>query len=202
MAAALSQEGYPGTELILQSDAPQAYLQASFLGPGCVDTWMTMPREWIPDWVLKKYRSPCFKLYKAIYGHPLSGNLWGGTLLAVAKKEGLFSIPGHPSTLILPEGTARPVVELVRQRDAGARDKGGQGEYISPGVDRQRSMSAHISAVWLDACLRRFLRFWWCMLMICFSAGHGHRRFSNVSARALNWMSPSSSASFWGFIII
>eukprot|EP00971_Amphidinium_carterae_P040858 802290-Amphidinium_carterae.1 len=117
-----------------------------------------MPREWIPGWVLKKYRSPCFKLYnldyKAIYGHPLSGNLWGGTLLAVAKKEGLFSIPGHPSTLILPEGTARPVVESVRQRDAKQRWPG--GGYQRGSTARGRCLRISPRSGWTHACVGFF----------------------------------------------
>eukprot|EP00971_Amphidinium_carterae_P180861 3587807-Amphidinium_carterae.1 len=73
-----------------------------------------MPRSWIPDWVLRKVGSPCFKLHKALYGHPQAGNLWGGKLVQSVAKKGLMSIPGHPSTFILPEGKAFASVDSVR----------------------------------------------------------------------------------------
>eukprot|EP00971_Amphidinium_carterae_P290038 5758956-Amphidinium_carterae.1 len=48
-----------GESRAIQSDAPQAYLQASFLQKGCTPTWISKPRSWIPDWVLRKVGSPC-----------------------------------------------------------------------------------------------------------------------------------------------
>eukprot|EP00971_Amphidinium_carterae_P128360 2542776-Amphidinium_carterae.1 len=43
-----------GENQVIQSDAPEAYLQASFLQKGFTPTWISMPRSWIPDWILKK----------------------------------------------------------------------------------------------------------------------------------------------------
>eukprot|EP00971_Amphidinium_carterae_P230447 4573659-Amphidinium_carterae.1 len=73
-----------------------------------------MPRSWIPDWVLRKVGSPCFKLHKALYGHPQAGILWGGKLVQSVAEKVLMSIPGRPSTCILPEGKAFASVDSVR----------------------------------------------------------------------------------------
>eukprot|EP00971_Amphidinium_carterae_P349324 6490962-Amphidinium_carterae.3 len=103
-----------GESRVIQFDAPQAYLQASFLQKGCTPTWISIPRSWIPDWVLRKVGSPCFKLHKALYGHPQAGNIWGGKLVQSVANEGLMSIPGHPSTFVLPEGKAFASVDSLR----------------------------------------------------------------------------------------
>eukprot|EP00971_Amphidinium_carterae_P254315 5048594-Amphidinium_carterae.1 len=57
-----------------------------------------MPRSWIPEWVLRKVGSPCFKLHKTLYGHPQAGNLLGGKPVQSVARKGLMSIPWHPST--------------------------------------------------------------------------------------------------------
>eukprot|EP00971_Amphidinium_carterae_P287528 5707320-Amphidinium_carterae.1 len=107
-----------GDSRVIQSDAPQAYLQASFLHKGCTPTWISMPRSWIPDWALRKGGSPCFKLHKALYGHPQAGNLWGGKLAQSVAKKGLMSITEQPSTFFLPERKAFASVDSVRARSS------------------------------------------------------------------------------------
>eukprot|EP00971_Amphidinium_carterae_P029538 581446-Amphidinium_carterae.1 len=57
---------------LLQSDAPQAYLQASFRPE--LPTYVSLPPEWLPPQVKAKLRSPVFPLRAPLYGHPLSGN--------------------------------------------------------------------------------------------------------------------------------
>eukprot|EP00971_Amphidinium_carterae_P066567 1318213-Amphidinium_carterae.1 len=67
----------PGSSLI-QSDAPQAYLQASFRPE--LPTFVSLPPEWLPHKIRSKFRSPVFPLRAPLYGHPLSGNMWGDHL--------------------------------------------------------------------------------------------------------------------------
>eukprot|EP00971_Amphidinium_carterae_P211175 4190259-Amphidinium_carterae.1 len=68
---------HPGSSLI-QSDAPQAYLQASFRPE--LPTFVSLPPEWLPHKIRSKFCSPVFPLRAPLYGQPLSGNMWGDHL--------------------------------------------------------------------------------------------------------------------------
>ena len=78
------------------SDAPKAYCQ-SLLGSKA-PTWVCIPRElWKPEW-RGKYRRPCCRLLKALYGHPESGAHWEQHLTRAIKATGGTEVFGHPSS--------------------------------------------------------------------------------------------------------
>ena len=85
----------PGNES-QTSDAPKAYCQS--LLKGRAPTWVAIPRElWHTSW-RGKYKRPCCKLLKALYGHPESGAHWEAHLTEAIVAAGGKEIFGHPSS--------------------------------------------------------------------------------------------------------
>ena len=78
------------------SDAPKAYCQS--LLKARAPTWVCIPRElWSPAWK-GKYRRPCCRLLKALYGHPESGAHWEDHLNKAIEAIGGTGVYGHPSS--------------------------------------------------------------------------------------------------------
>ena len=56
------------------ADAIQAYIQAYIQGPAL---WVELPKEgWPEDGSWNKFRLPCVRMVKALYGHPDAGTFW------------------------------------------------------------------------------------------------------------------------------
>ena len=56
------------------ADAIQAYIQAYIQGPAL---WVELPKEgWPEDGSWNKFRRPCVRMVKALYGHPDAGTFW------------------------------------------------------------------------------------------------------------------------------
>ena len=59
------------------SDARKAYTQALLSEfEGDTETWIEIPPELWPPWWKSKFRRPCVRLLRNLYGHPLAGLFW------------------------------------------------------------------------------------------------------------------------------
>eukprot|EP00971_Amphidinium_carterae_P059634 1179298-Amphidinium_carterae.2 len=86
-------------------DVSQAYLQSYIYEEGEPDTWVVLPRAWWPpEWTNKdgtdKFRCPCCKLCKALYGHPVSGRRWEQRLSQCLLDLGWSRSEENPGTWI------------------------------------------------------------------------------------------------------
>ena len=57
----------------LQADCIKAYLQALMEG---VPTFVKLPRACWPSSWHQRFRDPVVRLLRALYGHPLAGEMW------------------------------------------------------------------------------------------------------------------------------
>ena len=97
------------------ADAQRAYLQAPIGSP--VPTYVILPKEmWHGHW-FGRYRRVAARLYKAIYGHPTSGDDWScyfdGTLVRKLQGERVEGVPSlwwFPSLELLVAGYVDDVV--------------------------------------------------------------------------------------------
>ena len=89
-------------------DALQAYLQARINTPDRIETWVSLPPEYLPDeWFVDgsartktKYKNPVVLLILALYGHPESGALWDALLTKALTCRGWHTIPEWPGVFI------------------------------------------------------------------------------------------------------
>ena len=81
------------------SDAIKAYVQSVLKSP--THTYVTLPPELIPD-DKKHIKDPCARLYKALYGHPLSSASWTLHLDSILKGLGGQEFPNLPSVCFFP----------------------------------------------------------------------------------------------------
>lgn len=80
--------------IILQADCVKAYLQALMTG---VPTFVKLPRAWWPaDWH-KRFKEPVVRLKRALYGHPLAGEIWHEHIETAIRKLGYKSMLEWPS---------------------------------------------------------------------------------------------------------
>ena len=80
------------------ADAIKAYVQ-SYLVPNPKDpvlTFLELPRHLCPD-KYKHLDRPCFRLLRALYGHPEAGGHWEQHLTKIILSLGGAPIKGHPS---------------------------------------------------------------------------------------------------------
>ena len=85
-----------------QSDATMAYTQAPFKG---TETWVIIPRHQWPKpgsqhydkWYwpdgTQRFKTPCNRMLRALYGHPQSGGWWEQHADAIARERGFVPIP-------------------------------------------------------------------------------------------------------------
>eukprot|EP00971_Amphidinium_carterae_P081414 1610790-Amphidinium_carterae.1 len=88
-------------------DVSQAYLQSYISEEGEPDTWVVLPRAWWPpQWFDSKgndrFKCPCCKLQKALYGHPVSGRRWEQKLGQCLTELGWKRSEENPGTWIQP----------------------------------------------------------------------------------------------------
>eukprot|EP00971_Amphidinium_carterae_P340283 6478544-Amphidinium_carterae.1 len=93
-----------GMEVSLR-DVSQAYLQSFIHEEGEPETWVVLPRSWWPpEWYgpggEDRYQSPCCKLSKALYGHPVSGRRWEQRLSECLGELGWRKSEENPGTWI------------------------------------------------------------------------------------------------------
>eukprot|EP00971_Amphidinium_carterae_P305929 6079428-Amphidinium_carterae.1 len=84
-------------------DVSQAYLQSYIYEAGEPDTWVVLPRAWWPpQWLNRdgrdKYKCPCCKLQKALYGRPVSRRRWEQRLSQCLQERGWSRSEGNPGT--------------------------------------------------------------------------------------------------------
>ena len=95
-----------------QSDAAMAYTQAPFLG---TETWVLVPRHQWPKrgskhhhkWYYPdgspRFKRPCNRMLRALYGHPQSGGWWEQYADNIAKKKGYVPITNWRGCYFHPE---------------------------------------------------------------------------------------------------
>ena len=81
------------------SDAIKAYVQSELKSP--THTYVMLPPELVPD-DKKHIKDPCARLYKALYGHPLSSASWALHLDSILKGLGGQEFPNLPSVYFFP----------------------------------------------------------------------------------------------------
>eukprot|EP00971_Amphidinium_carterae_P349384 6490992-Amphidinium_carterae.1 len=92
-------------------DVSQAYLQSYIFEEGEPETWVVLPRAWWPaEWTnadgSDRFKSPCCKLCKALYGHPVSGRRWEQKLEQCLSGMGWKRSEENPGTWIRQVGSA------------------------------------------------------------------------------------------------
>ena len=100
----------------------KAYLQAILRSP--IATWVVLPFLcWLPGWEYK-FKRPCVRLRRALYGHPEAGDDWFAHLSEVLESkmgfklvEGMPSMWWNPTTRVL---TAAYVDEIMASGPAKA----------------------------------------------------------------------------------
>ena len=90
-------------------DVETAYLQASLRGQGGVETWTALPRSSWPEYWACKWKEPMVRLYRALYGHPESGNRWQRRCDEVLTSFEWEILPEWPSIYRHPSGAALAV---------------------------------------------------------------------------------------------
>lgn len=79
---------------ITVADAIKAYVQSLLKSKD--PTYIEMPKHLVPD-KYKHINRPCFRLVRALYGHPEAGGHWERHLTAIVKALKGAAIPNHPS---------------------------------------------------------------------------------------------------------
>ncbi|MCH2111812.1 MAG: hypothetical protein MK213_03055, partial [Planctomycetes bacterium] len=85
---------FPGMRR-LQSDCIQAFTQAE-MDPN-LPTFISLPKAWWPLTWATKFKEPVCRLKLALYGHPLSGDIWATKLHDILIDVGFTCIEGWPS---------------------------------------------------------------------------------------------------------
>ena len=80
-------------------DAIKAYVQSELKSP--THTYVILPPELVPE-DKKHIKDPCARLYKALYGHPLSSASWSLHLDSILKGLGGQEFPNLPSAYYFP----------------------------------------------------------------------------------------------------
>ena len=84
-------------------DAVQAYIQSELKSKD--PTWVVIPPELQPPSWRGKYKKPCCRLLRSLYGHPEAGAHWQKHLHDVLVNiMGAVPIPTHLSSYMLPNG--------------------------------------------------------------------------------------------------
>jgi len=104
------------------ADCKKAYLQAILRSP--IATWVVLPFLcWLPGWE-HKFKRPCVRLRRALYGHPEAGDDWFAHLSEVLESkmgfkpvEGMPSLWWNPTTRVL---TAAYVDDIMASGPAKA----------------------------------------------------------------------------------
>jgi len=82
------------------ADVEMAYIQHELTEADGPDTYIRIPREWLPE-RYKNMRDPCFKLLRPLYGHPRAGAIWEAHLQSVLQGLGWKPLDAHPNTWII-----------------------------------------------------------------------------------------------------
>ena len=81
------------------SDADMAYTQAIMGGD---PTFVRLPKAWWPaSW--HKFKDPCCRMLRALYGHPDAGYYWEKHCRAIVQKLGFTEVPNWPNVYFMPE---------------------------------------------------------------------------------------------------
>ena len=83
---------------ILQTDCTAAYTQAEMTGP---PTYIRLPKAWWPQGWAGRFKDPVCRLLRALYGHPLSGDIWGEKLEKELVRLGFKAVESWPSVFVL-----------------------------------------------------------------------------------------------------
>ena len=101
----------------IQSDCCRAYTQVVLAEIQSVKTFVRLPKAWWPEhWKNRGYVDPVCELLRALYGHPLAGDMWHDKLEAILLKYGFMTIPDWPSIYILVttvDGIRRVIIIIV-----------------------------------------------------------------------------------------
>jgi len=108
----------PEPDLIfIQSDCCRAYTQVVLATIQSIKTFVRLPRAWWPKaWIEKGFVDPVCELLRALYGHPLAGDMWHDKLESILLKYGFSTIPDWPSIYILIktiDGVRRIIIIIV-----------------------------------------------------------------------------------------
>ena len=80
-------------------------------------TFVRLPRAWWPaEWYDEtgrpRFVDPVVELLRALYGHPLAGDIWHDNSALVLKNEKFKKVEGWPSVFVRTEGTESTVIVL------------------------------------------------------------------------------------------
>ena len=101
----------------IQFDCCRAYTQVVLAEIQSIKTFVRLPKAWWPEhWKNKGYVDPVCELLRALYGHPLAGDMWHEKLEAILLKYGFVTIPDWPFIYIriaTVDGIRRVIIIIV-----------------------------------------------------------------------------------------
>ena len=102
------------------ADAIKAYVQSLLKSKD--PTYLEMPKHLVPD-KFKHIDRPCFRLVRALYGHPEAGGHWERHLTLIVKALGGRPVNGHPSCFWFPDSKLLLIIYVDDLLLAGPADE-------------------------------------------------------------------------------